>query len=681
MPGSTRPTVTVHIDFDNGALASATTWTDVSAYVKGRIRYDWGRDKAVDEFQPGRGSFTLDNRTGIFDPSFTSGTYYGKLKPRRRVKITAGSTIIGSGWIEGWPQKPVGRNLVDVEIRFYDFLAVAARLPMPESVYDWQIQQTAPYAWYRMNDKDSVAVDSSGNGRDGRWLVFEGTGQPWGGIPITSAVLQSGSTDPVITSSGRPGRSWSAMQAEVGQPLGGIVGAARTPCLVTHQDTADLIADDFTVEFWVIARQAFPLDITNTPSTTTPMSQPIVTWGVPDSGGAYGGLRYEFTLSTNLEPSVNSFLSSGFGSGFPYDTITDAEVHQIVYAYDKSVPALAVYVDGVLTHNYNITALTSATGFDPSSRVQAVIGFATGLASGLQSTLGDVVFWDRKLTLSEIAKNYRSGRYGNLVSASNLTVNLAFVDAMTLAGADNISSSSTIVNNLEVLSTGMQGKTLGDYLRLLAASEQGMLYWNPGGGTWGSLSLNGRNFMVNLSRASTSQATLSDASGATKGYAELSYRDGSDLLANDVTVRFVSGEQRATNATSIADYGTVKGSVETMLISSEQAYQIAAYRTWKYGQPPYQTIVPDRVVVQPGLTAEYTAITSLQPGTRITLLRTRPDATTVSADYWIDGISHDIEAEAGGEWTTTLTMSPADDPAKPIIFGTSTFGGVDVFWL
>lgn len=715
MAGVNRPAIKVEIDFGSGALEPPGTWTDVSAYVTGSIRYRWGREKSIDDFAPGQGSFRLLNNDGRFDPSNASGPYYGQLKPRRKVRISVaggGTTllmedgtelldeagaalelegsatgyVIASGWVQGWPQTPVGRHQVYVDVEFVDFLGLAARLPMPESVYDWQIGQTEPFIWYRMNDTGSTAVDSSGHRRHGKWKVFEGLEQPWQGELMPTAVLRAGDTDPIVIGSGRPGRNWAKMQAEVGQPLGGISGAPRTPCLVCHDETWNLLDDDFTVEFWIIARQAFPLDISNTYSSTTPIQQPVVTWGRGDSGGLYGGGRYEFSISTAaFQPSFNAFVFGGFtsGSGYGYDPMTGGEIHQLVYIYHKATTSIAVYVDSVFRHDYNIAPITTSGGLE-SLRFPAVIGYATGLPSGLQSTMGDVVFWDRALSAAEILKNYRAGRYANLETSNppELTVNDGIDHALEMAGASSLSlANDSSSSDLNILPPDLHGKSLRDYLRVLVDSEQGILYWRPGGDDFGRLEYRGRNWPVADLDADTSQITLADTSGATAGYGDVVYRDGADLIANDITASYSGGEQRYVNAASVTDYGPVTGSVETVLTDDERALQVAAFRAWKYGTPATTVIIPERIVISPTTDEEFAFVAKARPCQRFTLTRTRPDSSTITTDYVLDGITHEIDAAGNGAWATTLAVSPADDPGRPFQIGISELDGTDVLWL
>lgn len=102
------PTPIVEIAFDDGPYVANPTWTDVSSYVR-RMSIDRGRSDDWGNFDS-LATVVLNNRTRLFDPYYTSGTYYGKLLPRRQIRIRA-QTIEGGvttthdvfrGFVDGW---------------------------------------------------------------------------------------------------------------------------------------------------------------------------------------------------------------------------------------------------------------------------------------------------------------------------------------------------------------------------------------------------------------------------------------------------------------------------------------------------------------------------------------------------------------------------------------------------
>ncbi len=100
------PVAVVEIAFDDGPYVVSPTWTDVTAYVRGLstsrgVPDDWTLTA------DGSAQVVLSNRDRRFDPFYTAGPYYGKLLPRRQIRIRAtygGSTYdVFRGFISNWP--------------------------------------------------------------------------------------------------------------------------------------------------------------------------------------------------------------------------------------------------------------------------------------------------------------------------------------------------------------------------------------------------------------------------------------------------------------------------------------------------------------------------------------------------------------------------------------------------
>lgn len=77
-------------------FGQALTWLDISAYVAAPAGFtiDRGRSGELDEFNVGHATLTLRNENGRWDPENAGGPYFGNLKPRRQLRLSA---LIGSG--------------------------------------------------------------------------------------------------------------------------------------------------------------------------------------------------------------------------------------------------------------------------------------------------------------------------------------------------------------------------------------------------------------------------------------------------------------------------------------------------------------------------------------------------------------------------------------------------------
>lgn len=99
------PTITVRIAFASFPTATPS-WTDVSGYVRSfRIRR--GREDELGRIEAGTAEVVLDNRDRRFDPTYTSGPYYGLLLPGKRINIQAVWNSVTydlyTGFVEAWP--------------------------------------------------------------------------------------------------------------------------------------------------------------------------------------------------------------------------------------------------------------------------------------------------------------------------------------------------------------------------------------------------------------------------------------------------------------------------------------------------------------------------------------------------------------------------------------------------
>jgi hypothetical protein len=148
------PTPKVYIAFDDGPYVASPTWTDVSAYV---FSADVNRGRSDDYSNVvGTAYVVLNNNTRLFDPFNTAGTYYGKLLPRRQIKIEAISNSttfsVFRGFIAAWPAQfnDAGKTGT-VSLECFDALALLAQEQLPDTLYDYT-QTLAPIHYYRLDD-------------------------------------------------------------------------------------------------------------------------------------------------------------------------------------------------------------------------------------------------------------------------------------------------------------------------------------------------------------------------------------------------------------------------------------------------------------------------------------------------------------------------------------------------
>lgn len=295
------PTPKVEIAFDDGPYVASPTWTDVTSYVRS-MSTDRGRSDDWGDFY-GSASVTLDNRTRLFDPFYTSGTYYGKLLPRRQIRITAtyGATSypVFRGYIAGWPPvwTDAGKDST-VTLSCMDALGLLASETLPA---DWSrsyILSTSPRHYWPCNEPVTPFVAGS---------VLK----DYGSVPLDA-------TSTVYASNGG--------QLAVGLVNSSIQGTSLPSA--TSASNGIMASGSFSVSFWAIFD----------PET---IYQP---------GGVTGNVAW----SVEYEPATSTYFVNFFNGydsrqhGFRTVTTFDGGTARFfALSYNPITDAVAFYVDGV----------------------------------------------------------------------------------------------------------------------------------------------------------------------------------------------------------------------------------------------------------------------------------------------------------------------------------------------
>jgi len=149
------PQPKVYVAFDDGPYVLSPTWTEITTSVRS-MSIDRGRGGDWDTFS-GSATVVLNNRARLFDPFYTSGTYYGKLLPRRQIKIEAtyASTTysVFRGFIDGWPPTwtDAGGDST-VTLSCYDAMSLLAQVQLPADWARSYILSQSPRHYYSCDD-------------------------------------------------------------------------------------------------------------------------------------------------------------------------------------------------------------------------------------------------------------------------------------------------------------------------------------------------------------------------------------------------------------------------------------------------------------------------------------------------------------------------------------------------
>lgn len=148
----TVPTLTVELATSGGPYTASPSWTTVPAadvlafgMVEGRT------SPTADATAPSTATVTFDNSRREYDPSYTSGTYYGDLLPGRQIRVTAveadtTETVLFRGVVnvEGWQQRDYQHpNTSKAVVSCVDWLGALASAPSDLPAFESYLRQLA----------------------------------------------------------------------------------------------------------------------------------------------------------------------------------------------------------------------------------------------------------------------------------------------------------------------------------------------------------------------------------------------------------------------------------------------------------------------------------------------------------------------------------------------------------
>jgi hypothetical protein len=501
------PTTQIYIAFNDGPYVASPTWTEVTTYVR-QINIQRGRQDEQSDFESGNATVVLDNRSRIFDPFYTSGTYYGKLLPRRQIKIeaTISSVVypVFRGFIEGWPVSITDAGYdTTVTVQCFDALGLLADEEMPDDISSTYILSLSPRHYWPLDDPVDPEDFATDELRDlgsspqplkplATFRTANGPGQATA-LPNTSLQVSEGTSS----------LGW------------GYVGQNQA-------------ATDFSVVGWY----------STNPQDSTSFFAAVVAGTTMDFGYFTADSRFRVT-------TIGETAYTFYNSILEIDTNVP---HHYAVNVNSNGTIDSAYIDGQA-----LTLVVSDSGLFNYKRPE---WFYTRSGQRQQAAV-----WFRKLTATEIKTIYRLGR-GLLTEGTVARFNR--VIGYTPFPASLTSTPSTSYSaTLAEISTG--GPPVTDELQTISDSEGGNLFVSRNG----TLTLTSRQAIFQ-GTSLTSQATFGGA-GISIG-TELTYRLDAKNLRNTLAVGYSGdGSLEVTNAASTTAYGTAGGSWSTQLASAQDA--------------------------------------------------------------------------------------------------------------
>lgn len=591
---ATLPTRLVEIEFDAGV------WIDVAADVV-TISTQRGRNKESGAFETGRIAVVLRNDGRKYDPDHTSGPYYGKLRPNRRIRFRATYSAVTYdvflGFIDRITQGWSGPNDATATIEASDFFKILNRVELPTSVYAAEVIDDAPAAFYRLDEPVGAptVTDSVGG------FTLDATGSPAFGQG--SLVVRDPGTAVSLTATGVD----TIHRQVLARPLSGP-----------------------------------PLSLELFYKRTAASSDGNLMGQV--SLGNQGGVW----LTTNAAGAITLVAVNGAGaSNVVVSTgvnLNDLVAHHIVGTW-ASGGALKIYVDGV--DRTGTPASLATTAFQAAPAQLWVGGTPPGLVEHPDAgTYQNAAFYATELTLPQVVIHNDAARTPWRGDDPGTRLVRIF-SLVGFTGSYAVDAGSTTLQ-----STSLGGTALG-YAQKVEETEGGRLFVDRAG----VVTFVGRNTAITGAYL-TSQATLVDAdSGAGQDYRSASADvDDSRIVTRATVSREGSVAVTYSNAAAIAEFGLLDETHDGLLHDSD-AYS-RSYAEWIVNTLKAPTTrVGTTTLELPFDPADlYPTILALEIGEQVTWKR-KPQNTgaVISLAMRVEAIGHETGAHY---WRTSLFLSP-----------------------
>lgn len=513
---ATWPDCTVEIAFASDPFDDTPTWVDVSADVRENPGVQITRGTVGALGQPitaGQASFLLSNRARLYDPAYSAGTYYGNLKARKQVRITATWSavdyVLFRGFVSGFNvQTDNGGKDSVVSVECFDLLAIMAATRLSGGslgAYGAYVAALSPTMWLRTvsagawtdyNDTYTVAPLNASLG-----VVFTPTASTAVGVTgsngwATGVGAVSGTVSPVITD-----------------------------------------ASDWSLSFWIQSSMSL---VAFTKFICTATGGATYMCGIT-SGGFLSWVSA--TSGANRTSVVGSV------------SMVDSLVHHVLIT--RSGTTITMYVDGVVDSG----AVRTATGAGDDTFAIGVLGGASGFTV-TSTTLQEITVFPSCLSAADADTLNALGRGIATETTAERMDRLATVAGIPAAWRDM--TTEPVAEVSELTYTGQSALAA---MQQVERGEQGRLYVSASG----LLTFDYRW----AGYAAASAITLSD-DGAGQAYSgTIQIRQSDQDMLNDVTVSNATTSVQYVDSTAVTADGPYATSIDTNLSTEAQMSSMA----------------------------------------------------------------------------------------------------------
>ena len=616
----TLPVLKVEMAFGYDPYDTAPAWTDITSYVLKSPGVKVDRKLG----QAGTITMTLKNRDRRFDPTHTTGPYYGQLVRGVQVRVTcthsATTYTLGEGWVKGWPQQlgtPSEKNST-VQLDCVDAFGWMARTRLPDDLVYTVANSIGTLTGFLRETDDYAWLDSTSGGNDATLII---------GTRKSGSSLAPGTTSPSIGFNGT-----TIYGVDQWVPTGAWSLAFWMTCQTNKDQRSDVIAS-FSPSSYLSSSSS----------------------GIP---GAGTNTKY-IAVDTDGRLEVFQSVFSGFtlDSQFTTDVVVgDGQPHHIVITGDAgALDVPNVYVDG------NPRLLTDNSDPGASYWIPKLVTIGSWTFNG---SIQDVAWYDSQLSAASVAQLYNYSR-GYVEESIEDRVTRYLDDGNWPSAWRDISTTMRATCGKLVYNS----RTLVDALQELDRTEQGRTFATKDR----KIKTLSRYFTIDSTRSATSQATFAD-DGTNVPYQSLAFKwdDGDGVVLNDVTVTAaLVGRGRAKDQASIDAIGPAAKVIDTVLTTQTEAAGMAACTVALNGEPVLRS---DPILVMPERRpACWPTVLALELADRVTFESTPMGVGSQISEQLL---LSQITWQAGDEWSLVV----AGDPITTgwFIVGSSLVDGPDI---
>lgn len=615
-------TLLVELGLDDGPTVAlgSVTWTDVTADVR-NWSVNRGRTSELSGYSAGSATVVFGNSSRKYDQSNTAGVFYGKIKPRRRLRITltagAVSAAVFTGYITDWqldwPEAGLDATATVSAADAFDLLATRDQ---PGSAYAAAVLADSPINYWQLQD-------------DAGAITWADAVDPLG--DLTVAYVELAATEalplPLGQTTAQRGRYRNASSVSQTTP------AAIEMWVSTEPDVSylgEVLRAAATDDFFTV--------------------KPAIR---PSDGSGYVEIRYSHG---GKRDSVGSGVTISFAA-----PQSSGAFHLMVTA---SSTTLTAYVNGLAVGTDTLAAGSwSYAG-----------AFRAKIDTGDTAALSHVAAYSTAPSAARILAHYEAGTiaYGHPMGEQTGTRIGRILDAASWPSADREISDpgATVVGQwLPASASVLAG------CRECETVEQGAFFINAAG----KATFRSRNQLLTLARCITSQATIGDDAAETPVKNPLQV-DGAnlDFVRNAVTVTYEGGSIAVKDATSITNFGELEESVNATLLDSTSGWvarQLANYRL-RLRKDPATRVPAVTAQVLDDVETHLATLIPLELCDRVTVNR-RPSGGTGSFSQacHIQGIRWGWSAQTSYSWQAYLAPAvPSYVGGNYMVIGHATYG-------